>query len=165
MQLSKKEADQIIRLSLAAAAAIDAGIELPRKDGESKKQAKKHLLKAFNEIGTAAMATLNEVPQHSPEPASKPEWKEAGIVRHAQVEVSKENDPAFKGLRVKFISIHVGSTYIHNETKQQYVLLDVALREADKFPMAVFENIESQQTWVRPLNEFAEKFTVCHSLA
>ena len=51
MKVSKKQADQIIRLCLAANAALKAGIELPRKENESTES---------NNFAIAAKSELSE---------------------------------------------------------------------------------------------------------
>lgn len=141
MKVSKKQADQIIRLCLAANAALKAGIELPRKDNESTEQSQKRLLKAIVKIWNAVMKFSDEAP------SNQDNYPEEGEVGNEEIH------------KTFIIRVHVGCIYIHNSTKQKYELLNVALRESDKFPMAVYKNIETHQTWVRPLNEFAEKFT------
>lgn len=55
----------------------------------------------------------------------------------------------------------IGRIYIHYKGGH-YKLICLAELEADESPMAVYVDLHSERFWVRPVDEFREKFELLH---
>ena len=55
-----------------------------------------------------------------------------------------------------------GRIYIHQKSGGHYSVVANAFMESDETPVVCYVSMETEDFWVRPLSEFAEKFVLLH---